>query len=157
MYKPVPGDYGTVATSGFFGFLIRLGTFSRDNHAFIYIGDGKIIEANPAGVQITELSQYSNVAWNQHENLSSSQRLAILDSAHTFVGKPYDFIDIGILAFRILGMKLPHFLTGNVTKHKGVICSELVAKSYKSAGIVLVDKADNLVTPSDLTYRLIYQ
>ena len=157
MAKPIPGQYGVVATPGFFGFLIRLGTFSRWNHAFIYIGKGQIVEANPKGVQVMPVSEYPNIAWNQHEPLTATQRLAIVDTATSFIGKPYDFTDIFILTFRCLGLKLPRFFFGNVSKHKGLICSELVAKAYKSAGIELVAKADNLVTPSDLAYRLIYQ
>ena len=51
-YEPKAGDYGVVKTSGILGWLIRLGTMSRWNHALVYIGDGKIVEANLPGVQI---------------------------------------------------------------------------------------------------------
>ena len=63
-YTPIAGDYFVVKTHGLAGMLIRIGTFSEWNHAGIYIGDGKIIEARPQGVTISDLSKYELLGIN---------------------------------------------------------------------------------------------
>jgi len=158
-YEPRIGDYGVVRTGGFFGKLIRLGTVSRWNHAFIYVGDGNIVEANPTGVAISPVSKYPNIAWNQHESILLEQRLAVVNYAKLTVGRPYNFLVIISIALRILGLKL---LANNktlhrISQHDGYICSELVAEAYRRASVPLFDKPDDQVTPGDLAERLIYQ
>ena len=158
-YEPRLGDYGVVKTNGWAGFLIRLGTFSRWNHAFIYIGNGQIIEARPTVVVISLASEYPKIAWNQHEELNAQTRQNIINSAHSFVGKPYGFLDIGNIFLRILGLKVlanTRLLERLAMRH-GVICSELVSLAYKAVGVDLTGNPDNTVTPGDLAERLIYQ
>jgi len=158
-YTPRPGDYGVVKTTGFFGKLIRLGTMSRWNHAFICIDEHLVVEANPTGVSISPVSKYPLIAWNQHEKLTTKQRETIVEAAVNLVGRPYGFFDIFVLALRILGLKVlaNTSLMERAAMRYGVICSELVALTYDRAGIGLVNKPDNLVTPGDLAERLIYQ
>jgi cell wall-associated NlpC family hydrolase len=158
-YVPAAGDYGCVKTSGFFGFLIRLGTMSRWNHCFIYIGDGRIIEANPRGVANSPVSNYKDIAWNRHEELTADQREQIIANAKAAVGKPYGFFTIGLLVVRILGLKALSNIKffQNLGKKDGFICSELVAEVYRKSDLPLFRKDDSLVVPGDLAERLIYQ
>jgi len=156
-YEPRIGDYGCVKTHGFFGWLIRLGTFSRWNHSVIYVGNGEVVSADPTGVKINKVSDYTNVAWNQHEELDDNQRMQIANAALEAVGKPYDFFTIADLAFRILGLKvLTAGLLGRLARNHGYICSELVAECYRKGGLVIAKK-DYLCTPGDLAERLIWQ
>jgi len=156
-YEPCIGDYGCVKTHGFFGWLIRLGTFSRWNHSVIYVGNGEVVSADPTGVKINKVSDYTNVAWNQHEELDDNQRMQITNAALEAVGKPYDFFTIADLAFRILGLKvLTAGLLGRLARNHGYICSELVAECYRKGGLVIAEK-DYLCTPGDLAERLIWQ
>lgn len=159
MYEPRIGDYGVVKTNGFFGKLIRLGTMSRWNHCFIYIGDGQIVEADPKGVRVSPVTNYPLIAWNQHEHLSTMERHKIAQAAVALVGKPYSFLTIALLAFRILGLRL--LSNSNIMEYmaqkEGYICSELVEACYDKAEIVLVPKRDYLVVPGDLAERLVYQ
>ena len=159
MYQPQLGDYGVVKTGGFFGKLIRLGTMSRWNHTFIYIGGNKIVEANPRGVAVSDVSEYPIIGWNQHEILTEEQRQKIYSYAMTTVGKPYNFLVIISIALRILGLKIfaNSKLLHRLSKHDGYICSELVAEAYAQAGLNLFDKPADNVTPGDLAERLIYQ
>jgi NlpC/P60 family len=158
-YTPRYGDYGVVRTNGWAARLIQFGTRSRWNHAFVYIGNDQLIEANPKGVTISPTSKYSKIAWNQHEELNDEQREIIVKSAMHFNKTPYGFFDIGNLALRILGLKIlaDTKLLEYLAKREGVICSELVSLSYKSAGIDLTGIPDHEVTPGDLAERLIYQ
>jgi uncharacterized protein YycO len=156
-YEPRIGDYGVVHTGGFFGKLIRLGTVSRWNHAFIYVGNGKIVEANPTGVALSSLNNYPLVAWNQHEKLSEEERNAIVQHANMAVGRPYNFSIIIMLVLRALGVKIfPKKFTHYLANHNGYICSELVAECYDKAGFPVCANPD-VCNPGDLAERLIWQ
>ena len=159
MYEPRLGDYGVVRTGGFFGKLIRLGTISRWNHAFIYVGNGMVVEANPTDVASSPISKYSHIAWNKHEELTDEQRRFIVGFAIKAIGKPYNFLIILSIALRILGLKMfaNNRILHRMAQHDGYICSELVAEAYASVGIKLFDKPADQVTPGDLAERLIYQ
>jgi uncharacterized protein YycO len=154
---PAMGDYGVVKTNGWMGMLIRVGTLSRWNHAFIYIGDGKIVEANPKGVAISNVSKYKDIAWNQHEQLTEAQRQKIVKRAKQMVGEPYGFGAILVIALKILGLKIIAKLRKFAENEKSVICSQLVAMCYSYAKIKVSDKPHAFTTPGDLAFRLIYQ
>lgn len=158
-FTPVIGQFGVVKTNGIFGKLIRIGTLSRWNHAFIYVGDGKIIEANPRGVEVSDVSKYPVIAWNKHQELSESERQTIAQSALATVGKSYSFLTIALLAFRILGVRIfsNTWVIAKLAMKEGYICSELVAECYDKAGIVIVNKRDYLTVPGDLAEVLVYQ
>ena len=157
MYEPRLGDYGVVKTTGFFGGLIRIGTTSRWNHVIIYVGNGMAVSADPTGVSKISVTQYTNIAWNKHEELDDNQRMMIINAALEAIGKPYDFFTIADIALRILGLKiLTKGLLSYLAKNKGYICSELVAECYRKGGLVIA-KEDWLCTPGDLAERLIWQ
>jgi hypothetical protein len=155
------GDYVVVKTNGIAAKLIRLGTLSRWNHAAVVVSlgdDPVIVEARPTGVAMKNLSEYKTYAFNKHEDITDQEREAIVAFATEQIGKPYGFLDILVLALRILGLRLPPVrLWERLAKHQGFICSELVAESYRKAGKTLLNKEDCLVTPGDLAERLIYQ
>lgn len=155
------GDYGVIKTNGIFAKLIRIGTTSRWNHAFIYIGDymgvDSIVEANPTGVAISPVSKYSHIAWNMHEELTLEQREAIVFHAKQAIGKPYNFGIIFMLALRALGIKVfPKKFIRWLALHQGYICSELVAECYEKAQHPVAVEPD-LCNPGDLAERLIWQ
>ena len=158
-YAPRPGDYGVVKTNGVVAKFIRIGTLSRWNHVFIYIGDGLIVEARPTGVTISKDDLYPIMAYNQHEiDLDDEKRKAIVDFAKAQVGKPYGFIDIAVIFLRMLGLRIPFpNFWAKLAKRQGFICSELVAEAYLKAGFKLINKHSSIVTPGDLAERLIYQ
>jgi uncharacterized protein YycO len=137
--------------------LIRIGTTSRWNHAIVYVGDGRAVSADPTGVKLVNIADYKDIAWNRHEQLTDEQREHIAKNALSFVGRPYDFFTIALLALRILGLKLNLPLFTYLAKKDGFICSELVAEAYDKAGVALLNKPDYLIVPGDLAERLIYQ
>lgn len=155
-YSPQIGDYGVVKTNGVAGWLIRLGTFSHFNHAFIYIGDGQIVEARPTGIAIRNVDQYTNVAWNKRDNITEEEREKIVKKAKSFVGEPYGFWQILTIGLKLLGVKVLPGIIKRAENSNSLICSQLVAWSYSYAGIKLSSKPHALVTPYDLAERLIY-
>ena len=156
-YQPQLGDYGCVSTSSFIGFLIQLGTMTKYNHAFIYVGNNQIIEAMPGGVRLSPVSKYENIAWNRHEEIADAQRDLIVKEALTHLGNKYSFIDYLAIIMRMTGFMAPYWLTNRLAKSSNTICSELVARVYRKIGLTIEgDKPDYYITPSDLIYRLLY-
>lgn len=158
-YEPKHGDFGIIKSNGIAARLIQLGTISRWNHAFIYLGDGVIAEATPSkGIIISPVTKYNKIAWNQHQELTDDQRSQIVNKANALLGTTYGFLDILIIGLRILGLKfLGGKLLEKLSMRQGIICSEYVAICYQNTGINLVNKPEYLVTPGDLAEMLIYQ
>src|ERR1017187_9701109 len=99
---PIPGDYGCVSIwwitrtvlgkevrlPNILGLLICLQTWSKFCHAFVYIGDGKIVEAQPSGACVSPLAKYDNknIVWST-DALDTSQRQIIIAKARSQIGK----------------------------------------------------------------------
>jgi cell wall-associated NlpC family hydrolase len=158
-YEPRFGDFGVVKTGGIAALLIRVGTSSRWNHAFICIGDDLIVEANPTGVEISPVSKYPLIGWNCHQTLTAKQRQVIVSLAMETVGKPYSFLTIFNIILRIIGLKMlaDTKIMKKLALKTGYICSELVEECYRKAGVPLIKKEDFKVTPGDLAEVLVYQ
>jgi len=152
-YLPQRGDYGCVHTPGFVGKLIRYFLRSKVNHAFVYIGEGKIVEANPTGAAIGYITQYTDITWSR-ENLTKAQRTAICSIAKSSIGTPYGFLDIFFLWLDLLGIKVK-FVANWVKRSDRMICSQLVAHCYIKANHRLCNKPEYEVTPQDLYERAI--
>lgn len=160
---PEPGDFGLVSIEGNVGFLIRLGQFLNGDgfrnyeHAFIYIGDGKIVEAEPGGARIADLSEYDgrDIMWSTGlVELTEAQRQVIVDAAKNDVGTPYSFLDYLAIALYRLHIKHPG-VAKRVEESQHLICSQLVAKEYALAGSHLTGKPAYLNTPGTLTKYLV--
>ena len=101
--EPAIGQYGVVQTKTISGFFIQMGTRSRDDHAFIYIGEGQIVEATPKrGVIVSDVHKYSNIAWNRHEPVTQAKGIQIAAIAYSMVGQKYRFRAILAIACKIL-------------------------------------------------------
>lgn len=155
---PQPGDFAVVSVEGTVGWLIRFGQllngdgFRDYEHAFIYIGDNKIVEAEPGGAKISDLSRYAgrNVLWSTGwRYLSDTERSAIVGAAQSFVGVPYSFLDYLLLALKRIHITVP-ILNRRVIGSKHMICSQLVAQSYMADNISLTNEPTYAVTPADL-------
>jgi uncharacterized protein YycO len=152
------GDFGVVSIEGTVGWLIRIGQwlngsgFRNYEHAFVYIGAGKIVEAEPGGAKISDLSEYDgrSILWSTGKVLlTDEQRTAVVEAAKGFVGVPYSFLDYFLLALKRLHISVP-ILNKRVLESKHLICSQLVAESYAAARVVLTSKPAYAVTPADL-------
>jgi cell wall-associated NlpC family hydrolase len=154
MQQPNFGDYFVVHTTGLAAKAIQMGTWSKWNHAGIYIGNGEIVEARPSGVSISNLSKYDGlpIMWS-NEPLTEEQRLNLVAFSKKFVNSGYGIWSIVALVFKCLGFSI---LPANklAEKEKRLICSQLVAWVYSHAGIKLFNKPHALVTPKNLAERL---
>lgn len=158
MIEPQIGQYGLVHTGTFSGFFIGLGTNCDIDHVVIYMGNDQIMEATPRkGIAFADVNKYKNIAWNSHEPMTQEQGLAVAEAAKTFIGQKYLFRAIFAIACKILHIKLPKRFYGDLEKAHGAICSEFLVKSRRKSGFPIEgDKPDYLISPANLTYRLLY-
>lgn len=160
---PQPGDFGLVSIKGGVGFLIRVGQFLNGDgfldyeHAFIYIGNGQIVEAEPGGAVISQLSEYDGraIMWSTDlVPLTANQRTVIVEAAVSQVGTPYSFLDYLAIGLYRIGLRHPG-VAKYVLSSKHLICSQLVAQDFSDAGVALTDYPPYLVTPGRLTKYLL--
>ena len=153
--EPLPGDVGLVEISGSVGSLIRFGQwlngdgFANYEHAFVYIGDGNIIEAQPGGAIQTNLSKYDGrpIFWSTNLiNLTAQQRVGIVAIAKGQIGTPYSFLDYFAMATKRFHLPLP-WVTARVLNSKHLICSQLCAKDYEEVGSKISNKPAYLTSP----------
>ncbi|PYC86618.1 hypothetical protein C7C46_05650 [Streptomyces tateyamensis] len=143
------------------GRLIRIGQwlngdgFADYEHAFLLVGDGEVIEAEPGGARQASLTEYTGrlIRWSTGRfELTNDQRAAVIAAARGYLKVPYSFLDYAALAahrFRLPGSTL---LRGYVADTRHQICSQLVDQCYQDAGIKLFDDGrwTGYVTPADL-------
>lgn len=160
---PQAGDFGLVSIKGGVGFLIRVGQWLNGDgffdyeHAFIYLGDGKIMEAEPGGAVISDLSEYDGraIMWSSGlVVIPEWQRTDIVKDALKFEGVPYSFLDYLAIALYRVGIRHPG-VAKRVKDSKHYICSQLVAEVFDGNNISLTDFPPYLVTPGKLLKYLL--
>jgi cell wall-associated NlpC family hydrolase len=158
--QPQPGDFAVTSISGNVGFLISLAEwangsrFGHWDHAFVYVGDGQLVEAEPGGARLAGLDEYQGrpVLWSTGRvALTDEQRQAIVGAARSFIGTPYSAADYFAIAAHRFHLPVP-WLRRYVASSKHLICSALVDKCYQAAGVQLFrdGRWNGYVTPADL-------
>ena len=155
----LPGDFATVATGGWAGLGIRLVTRAKVNHAMLYVGDGMVVEANPAGACLSPVSNYYRLTlhWSNLP-LTDDERARIVAAARSHIGAPYSWVDDACIALaRIFGVHVPEWVRLRLASKGRLMCSQLVDVSYSEAGIDLFtdDRLPGDVAPGDLDQLII--
>jgi uncharacterized protein YycO len=158
--EPQPGSYGVVKTRGFYAWLIRVGTRSEFDHAFIVCDTSTIIEAEPSGARWGQLSEYLNdrTLFNTGEPMTDEQRKAVVAEAVTLLNTPYGWTDIVRLGLRTLGIQWG-WLTRRADNEKAMVCSQIVSRCGEAAGLdwLCGRESPAAVTPADLAQRITAQ
>jgi cell wall-associated NlpC family hydrolase len=146
--SPALGDFGVVRTGGTAAKLIRFGTRSTVNHAFVYIGGGCIVEAQPGGAVVSSADKYPLAVWAGREQPQAAHH------ARQLVGTPYGWLDIAALSLACAGIgdEPNNPIAQIVERDNRLICSQLVDRAYLLAGVHLFDdgRLSGQVTPGDL-------
>ena len=150
---PEVGEFGVTRTGGWGGWLIRAVTRSEVNHAFVYVGDGRIVEAEPAGAQLGYAAAYPGAIWSGPA-ITQGRGQQIADAARGLLGTPYSWLDclaIG-LAHIFGGHRLPLFIRRRIMRTDRLMCSALTDYAYHLAGVQLYDDGRLFgdVSPGDL-------
>jgi uncharacterized protein YycO len=162
-----PGDFGLVPMAGNVGALIKLGLWLNGDpygyqHAFVYVGNDQIVEAELGGAKLSPLSEYASesIAWY---HCPPERGQAITDVAMGYIGTPYSFMDYAALAALRFHLPIATLLRNYVATSKHMICSQYVDKCYQDVAEEFNDPRLRLfqdgrkpgdVTPGDL-YTLI--
>lgn len=174
-----PGDFFLVSFDGknpnigdpkhwlMHGGFIRLGQwangdgFSEFEHAGLYVGNGKIIEAQNTGTAIADAHRYdgNETFWSSGIiNPTDTQRAAICKAAYGYVGTPYSWPDYAALAAKRLHLgPLVPGLKDYVADTKHMICSQVVDQCYQDGRYQLFNdkRWPGYVTPGSLYNLLI--
>lgn len=165
MTTPAPeaGDIGVTQITGDVGLLIRLGQwlngdgFANYEHAFVYVGDNHIIEAEPGGARAAGLAEYDarTIIWLR---CPEQYRAAVAASAIKLIGTPYSAADYFALALHRLRIPAPG-LRRYVQSSGHLICSQLADRAALLGGwnIFDDDRWPGYVTPADLAERALNQ
>lgn len=138
-----PGQIFVTHISGRTGILIGAGEWlagqrkdDKYSHAGICLGGSRIIEAEPNGARIGDLSEYDDGRPLAFSDISLAQGKGqeIADAALSLQGTPYSFLDYGAIALHSLHLPGLHSVAARETS---MICSTLAVVSYKSVGIDL--------------------
>lgn len=135
--KVLPGCYGVSRGGGITGELIRHATESWAGHAFVYIGNGRIIEAAPPAVRVAPAASHPDAVWNTGYPLTDAQRMRICARAHALVGCPYDYPAYVGFALKVLKLRDGSELDPVFKADHWRVCSALVADCYAYAGLRL--------------------
>lgn len=151
-----PGYYGVSHGSGMTGELIRHATESWAGHAFVYIGNGTIIEAAPPATRTAPVGSHPDAVWNVEEPLTDKELQLIVGRMHALIGTPYDYPAYIGLALEILKIRSGQQLDPYFKQDNWRDCSADVADAYHFGGINVKNALaiPNLITPADLYNRI---
>ena len=161
MCEPPLGSIGLTQIHGDAGRLIRLGQylngqgFADFEHAFVFIGNGRIVEAEPGGARIAELTEYANdtVVWL---NCPEQYGPQVANAALFLVGTPYSFADYLALALHRFHIPAPG-LRSFIASGKHALCSQLADRAAALGGWHLLQGVwEGYVTPASI-YELVKQ
>ncbi len=130
-----PGCYGISHGGGITGEFIRHAPGAWAGHAFVYIGDGQIIEAAPPFVRVAPAASHPDAVWNASYPLTSLQRDKICARARALAGCPYDYPAYVGFALKVLKLRDGAELDPVFKADHWRVCSALVADCYAYAGI----------------------
>jgi hypothetical protein len=151
-----PGDIGCTQITGDVGLLIRLGQwlngdgFADYEHAFVYVGDNRIVEAEPGGARPASLTEYAprTVVWL---HCPEQYRATVTAAAISLIGTPYSAADYFALALHRCHIPAPG-LRRYIQSSGHLICSTLADRAAQLGGWTLFDDGRwcGDVTPADL-------
>lgn len=146
VYVPLPGDIGLTSISGWAGRGIRAGQwlvgdgFSRREHVVVYVGNGKIIEAEPGGALLSDLSRYDPAAvmWlrcpqRYRQAVAVAARGYGPDPATGRRGVPYSWLDYDSVAAHRFHIPAPG-LESYIRSSGHMICSQLADRAALDGG-----------------------
>ena len=103
--KVLPGCYGLSGGGDIIGELIRHATGSWAGHAFVYVGDGQIVEAVPPAVRLARAASRPDAVWHAGYPLTDAQRMRICARARALAGRPYDYPAYVGFALKVLNVR----------------------------------------------------
>jgi hypothetical protein len=170
--NPEPGDFAVCSVGGPGGKLIEVGEYLNGDgfgpweHAFVYVGDGKILQAEPHGSVIVPYTERGAELWSTGTiALTAAQRGQVPALARGLTGIPYSALDYLALAGHRLhvpdlpvwpGPHHPVTLRTFISDSGHQICSQLTDYFMLQLGVHLFSDGrwPGYVTPASLARLL---
>lgn len=157
------GTIFVLRSGGILGWLIRLLTRSRVNHAGICIGFGKTVEAQMSGAAVHNEHDrspeviFGSVLFDRIQELHPGKNTEIAWQVSQLVGTKYNFLDLLALAWACRRdptgpLEKPNRWQRRVMRDDRLICSQLVDLACLRAGVHLFSdgRLPGQVAPGDL-------
>lgn len=156
-----PGRIGLTNIPGVLGWGIKFAQFCCGDgfnpweHAFVDLGDGTMIYAEPGGAVIKPLSDYDDqpvyYCDNIYRTIDPVLGKRIAREARSLEGVPYSFADYADLLWHQLGFS-DKALKRSIASSGHMICSQLADTAYFRAGVHIFNDGrwPGYVKPGDL-------
>lgn len=128
--------------------LFRNGQEMVFTHVGIMASPTEIAEAVSGGVKIVPMHYKNYFAFRQ--DLTEEQLTRVKGAINSFVGQKYSMWSNFIIGVTKL-IRLEDWMQG--IGHKGLNCSQFVARCYRAIGYTFNDQGLDLVDPADIGYR----
>lgn len=128
---------------------IAWATDSNCYHVIVAVSETMCVSAEPGGVRYRAIIDYPRLDWSRFE-LSRDQKQLIINAAHDFIGRPYNYAIYPPLLFqKLTGHKVDGWVAKWLSERPNENCSQLSGDIYTRAGIHLFDEITEIVTPGD--------
>jgi len=144
-----PGIFGVSHGSGLGGMVIRDATGSWAGHAFLYLGNGMMVEGAPPEARIVPAGKYDDAiwAWRMWDELKTARgwtddagtaaQLAVVARGHGLVGTGYDWPAYIGFAAEVAHLRNGVQLDPAFSHDSYRVCSALVADAEEFGGVPL--------------------
>lgn len=144
-----PGVFGVSHGSGKAGEIIRTATGSWAGHAFLYLGDGWLVEGQSPVARAVPADSYSDAiwAWQMWAQLmvvngwSPAQcqeaQKKVVARGRALIGVNYDWTGIAAFALEVLNIRGAIELAPDFKNDRNRVCSALVADAESVGGVPL--------------------
>lgn len=149
------GDILVMENNTLFATWIKKATKSIYTHAEIYIGGGHCVGATNKGgkgVRVRtiqhNMNRFFRIDTLRWLNMSEDKAEQVSAAALSHVGERYNYLMLFLFPFTFL---LPDKWKNPMVKKEAKVCSELVTKSFKEAGVdIIPGKTEGQESPGDI-------
>jgi hypothetical protein len=147
--KLEPGTFGVSHGGGTAGELIRHATGSWAGHAFLYLGNGMIVQGQPPQAALAPADSHGDAIWAWRmwdwlrgekkwspDKVAASQAGVVM-RGHNLVGVSYDFEAYAAFALMVLKLRSADELAPLFGRDAWRVCSALVADALGMGGVPL--------------------
>lgn len=147
--KLTPGVFGVSHGSGVAGELIRHATASWAGHAFLYLGNGMLVQGQPPVAALAPAGSHDDAiwAWRMWDALKAehgwgdatikAMQNKVVGRGHALVGVSYDFEAYAAFALEVLKLRSEEQLEDWFRRDTYRVCSALVADALMFGGVPL--------------------
>jgi hypothetical protein len=144
-----PGTPGVCHGGGIGGDLIRHATGSWAGHAFLYLGNNRVVQGTAPRANVVPADSWSDAIWfwRMWDQLATlpgwttekiaSSRLAVVSRGSALIGTDYDWPAYVGFAAEILDLRNEEQLAPDFVHDDWRVCSALVADALTTGGVPL--------------------